>query len=134
AERSKTATPEKVFHAMEMAAKMYGSIGPVLEDAHAMICPVMITHELRADQALWDTMTVHGRVVDSDYEFSLLPQFNMLNRLPALAVPTGIAASGLPMGVQIVGRSYDDPRVFRVAAALEKTTPFYDCAARRPNL
>ncbi|MGB3178124.1 MAG: amidase [Albidovulum sp.] len=134
AERSKTATPEKVFQAMEMAAKMYGSIGPVLEDAHAMICPVMITHELRADQALWDTMTVHGRVVDSDYEFSLLPQFNMLNRLPALAVPTGIADSGLPMGVQIIGRSYDDPRVFRVAAALEQATPFYDCAARRPNL
>jgi aspartyl-tRNA(Asn)/glutamyl-tRNA(Gln) amidotransferase subunit A len=77
---------------------------------------------------------VHGRVVDSDYEFNLLPQFNMLNRLPALAVPSGIAGSGLPMGVQIVGRSYDDPRVFRVAAALEQTTPFYDCAAHRPQL
>ena len=134
AERSKTATQKKVFRCMEISAKMYKSIGPVLEDAHALICPVFITHEVRADQALWDTMAVHGRVIDSDYEFSLLPQFNMLNQLPALAVPSGMSDSGLPMGVQIVGRAYDDPRVFRVAAALEQATPFYDCAARRPQL
>lgn len=134
AERSKTATAEKVYRAQELAGGMYASLAPVLDDAHALICPVFITHEVRADQALWDTMTVGGREIDTDYEFHLLPQFNMLNRLPALAVPTGIADSGLPMGVQIVGRSYDDPRVFRVAAALEQVTPFFDCAARRPNL
>lgn len=133
AERSKTATPERVYRAQELAAEMYASMAPVLDDAHALICPVFITHEVRADQALWDTMTVAGREIDTDYEFHLLPQFNMLNRLPVLAVPSGIAASGLPMGVQIVGRSYDDPRVFRVAAALEEVTPFFDCAARRPR-
>lgn len=134
AERSKTATPEKVLAAYEMAAYMYGTIGPVLEDAHALICPVFITHEVRADQKLWDKMTIEGREVDSDYEFSLLPQFNMLGRLPTLAAPAGIAKTGLPMGVQIVARSYDDPRVFRVAAALEQAQPLYDCAERRPSL
>ncbi len=133
AERSKSASAEKVYRAQELATEMYASIAPLLDDAHALICPVFITHEVRADQALWDTMIVGGREIDTDYEFHLLPQFNMLNRLPVLAVPSGIADSGLPMGVQIVGRSYDDPRVFRVAAALEQVTPFYDCAARRPQ-
>ena len=134
AERSKTATAEKVYKSQEIAANMYSTIGPVLEHALALICPAFITHEVRADQAIWETMVVGGREIDTDYEFHLLPQFNMLNRLPALAVPSGIAASGLPMGVQIIGRSYDDPRVFRVAAALEQATPFFDCAAHRPNL
>ncbi|WP_299850359.1 amidase [uncultured Roseovarius sp.] len=134
AERSKTATVEKVYRSQELAAEMYSSIAPVLERAHAMICPAFITHEVRAEQPLWETMIVSGREIDTDYEFHLLPQFNMLNRLPVLAVPTGIADSGLPMGVQVVGRSFDDPRVFRVAAALEQVTPFFDCAAHRPNL
>ena len=79
-------------------------------------------------------MVVDGREIDTDYEFHLLPQFNMLGRLPALAVPAGIAPSGLPMGVQIVARSYDDPRVFRIAAALEQAAPLFDCAERRPPL
>lgn len=134
AERSKTATPEKVLAAYEMAAFMHSTIGPVLEDAHALICPVFTTHEVRADQKLWDRMTVEGRSMDSDYEFHLLPQFNMLGRLPALAVPAGLAPSGLPMGVQIVARSYDDPRVFRVAAALEHAMPLFDRPERRPTL
>jgi Asp-tRNA(Asn)/Glu-tRNA(Gln) amidotransferase A subunit family amidase len=134
AERSKHVTPEQIYAAQEMACTMYDSIGPILEDAHALICPAFITHEVRADQKLWDTMTVEGRVIDSDYEFHLLPQFNMLGRLPTLAVPAGIAPSGLPMAVQIVARSYDDPRVFRVAAALEQAAPLFDCTARRPLL
>ncbi len=134
AERSKTSTAEKVMASYEMAAQMYDTIGPVLEDAHALICPVFITHEIRADQKLWDTQVIEGREIDSDYEFHLLPQFNMLGRLPTLAVPSGIAASGLPMGVQIVARSYDDPRVFRVAAALEQSLPLFGCAKRRPTL
>ncbi|MGB7244653.1 MAG: amidase [Sulfitobacter sp.] len=134
AERSKTATAEKVYRAQELAGEMYAGLAPVLEEAFALICPAFITHEVRADQALWDTMIVGGREIDTDCEFHLLSQFNMLNRLPVLAVPTGIAKSGLPMGVQIIARSYDDPRVFRVAAALEQVAPLFDTVARRPNL
>jgi aspartyl-tRNA(Asn)/glutamyl-tRNA(Gln) amidotransferase subunit A len=36
-----------------------------------------------------------------------------------LALPSGLAADGVPTGVQVVGRTYDDPMVFRVGAALE---------------
>lgn len=133
AERARTSTARQVHAAQQMAASMYETIGPVLEEAHALICPVFMTHEVLADQKIWDTMTIEGRTVDTDYEFHLLPQFNMLGRLPALAVPSGLAPSGLPMGVQIVARSYDDARVFRVAAALEKALPLFDCAERRPS-
>src|SRR5579872_4512585 len=39
---------------------------------------------------------------------------------PAISVPTGLGASGLPLGVQIVGRPVDEPMVFRIGRAVEK--------------
>jgi Asp-tRNA(Asn)/Glu-tRNA(Gln) amidotransferase A subunit family amidase len=45
-----------------------------------------------------------------------------------------MAPNGLPVGIQVVARSYDDKRVFQLAAALEKAQPWLDCADRRPNL
>jgi aspartyl-tRNA(Asn)/glutamyl-tRNA(Gln) amidotransferase subunit A len=39
---------------------------------------------------------------------------------PAMSVPTGLGASGLPIGVQIVGRAFDEPMVFRIGRAVEK--------------
>jgi amidase len=46
--------------------------------------------------------------------------FNILSQLPVMSVPSGIAANGVPTGVQLVARSYDDLRVFQAASALEK--------------
>lgn len=39
---------------------------------------------------------------------------------PAISVPCG-EAHGLPVGLQIVGRPFEDALLLRVAAAIEKT-------------
>ena len=39
---------------------------------------------------------------------------------PAMSVPTGLGANGLPIGVQIVGRNFDEATVFRIGRAVEK--------------
>jgi Asp-tRNA(Asn)/Glu-tRNA(Gln) amidotransferase A subunit family amidase len=41
-----------------------------------------------------------------------------------MAVPTGFAASGIPTGMQIVGRTFDDVTVFRAAFAYEMARPW----------
>ncbi|GAA3028082.1 amidase [Actinokineospora globicatena] len=38
---------------------------------------------------------------------------------PALSVPSGFSASGMPMGIQLVGRPFDERTVLRVGAAFE---------------
>jgi aspartyl-tRNA(Asn)/glutamyl-tRNA(Gln) amidotransferase subunit A len=38
---------------------------------------------------------------------------------PAMSVPVGIASDGLPVGVQIAGRPFDEAMVFRVCRAIE---------------
>ena len=43
-----------------------------------------------------------------------------LTQQPAASVPCGFTESGLPIGLQIVGRHGDDARVLQAAHALEK--------------
>jgi aspartyl-tRNA(Asn)/glutamyl-tRNA(Gln) amidotransferase subunit A len=49
---------------------------------------------------------------------------------PAISVPAGWTASGLPVGLQIVGRRLEDALVLRAAATFETLRPW---AARRPT-
>jgi aspartyl-tRNA(Asn)/glutamyl-tRNA(Gln) amidotransferase subunit A len=39
--------------------------------------------------------------------------------LPAISVPVTIASNDLPMGIQVIGRPFGDPDVFRVAKEIE---------------
>ncbi len=41
---------------------------------------------------------------------------------PALAMPMGLSKSGLPLGLQIVGRAFDEPTVLRIGQAYEAAT------------
>ena len=50
---------------------------------------------------------------------------------PAASVPAGFTASGLPVGLQIVGRRFADLTVLQAAAAFESARPW---AAKRPPL
>jgi aspartyl-tRNA(Asn)/glutamyl-tRNA(Gln) amidotransferase subunit A len=49
--------------------------------------------------------------------------FNYLG-LPALSVPAGFTANGLPCGLQLVGRPFDEQTLLRAARAYERETGF----------
>lgn len=50
---------------------------------------------------------------------------------PALSLPCGFTAAGLPIGLQLVGRWFDEATLFRIAHAYEQATPWH---TRRPDL
>ncbi|MCC7371331.1 MAG: amidase [Chloroflexi bacterium] len=54
--------------------------------------------------------------------------FNLTGE-PAITVPAGLSADGLPIGMQIVGPRFSEGRVLRAAAAFEAAQPWAD---RRP--
>ena len=56
--------------------------------------------------------------------------FNMTGQ-PAATVPCGFTKAGLPIGLQIIGRRFDDVTVLRAAAAFEAARPW---AQRRPAI
>ena len=44
--------------------------------------------------------------------------------VPAMSVPAGLDANGLPLGLQILGRPFDEETVFAVAGAIERAAGF----------
>ena len=44
--------------------------------------------------------------------------------LPAVSVPAGLSADGLPLGLQIIGRAFDEATVLRIAGVLETAADF----------
>jgi aspartyl-tRNA(Asn)/glutamyl-tRNA(Gln) amidotransferase subunit A len=56
--------------------------------------------------------------------------FNLTGQ-PAASVPCGWTREGLPVGLQIVGRRFDDVTVLRAAAAFEEASPW---AQKRPPI
>lgn len=54
-----------------------------------------------------------------------------LTHLPAASVPAGFSQSGLPVGLQIVGRRFAELRVLQAAAAFEQAQPW---TGKRPAI
>ena len=44
--------------------------------------------------------------------------------LPGISVPAGLSEEGLPLGLQVVGRAFDEETVLRVAHVLERAAAF----------
>jgi aspartyl-tRNA(Asn)/glutamyl-tRNA(Gln) amidotransferase subunit A len=46
--------------------------------------------------------------------------------LPSLSIPAGFTDRGLPVGMQLVGRSFDEAMLLRIGAAFQRATDFHD--------
>ena len=65
-----------------------------------------------------ERVDVNGKSVSVFRAFSYSQTFNVLG-LPSVAVPAGRAANGLPIGVQVVGRPFEERTVLSAAAIIE---------------
>lgn len=123
AEISKTVTQEEYLDAIQTNARAYRPLGQVLEEYDALICPTNACTHWPAEG--YDTC--YDRLFT---DFMAWP-FNMMSRCPVLSVPSGFANNGVPTGVQIVGRTFEDDRVLQIGANLENVLQWPDW---RPKL
>jgi aspartyl-tRNA(Asn)/glutamyl-tRNA(Gln) amidotransferase subunit A len=45
--------------------------------------------------------------------------------LPSLSIPSGFTRGGLPVGMQLIGRSFDEAMLLRIGAAFQRATDFH---------
>jgi aspartyl-tRNA(Asn)/glutamyl-tRNA(Gln) amidotransferase subunit A len=63
-------------------------------------------------------------VDDQRISASFTPPWNVAG-LPAFSIPCGFSASGLPIGMQVVGQAFAEPMVFKVADAYQQLTDWH---------
>ncbi len=115
-----------VLDGMLIETEMWKPIGDLFERYDVLLAPTMATRGLVAgDGYVGKGLEVGGVMLDSYADTLMTPVFNMFSRCPVLNVPSGFADNGVPTGLQIVGRTYDDVTTFRVGAALERVRPFW---------
>lgn len=101
----------------------------LFEDFDALLCPTMALPPQPAEgsDADYDWVDRDGRYHGID----MTSVFNNVAQCPALSVPAGFTAAGLPVGLQIVTPRFADLAALEIGAALECEKPWAD---RRPRL
>ncbi len=135
-EKGRTSKATDFVWSLEVAAEMYRSFGPIMEKHDVFICPTTALPAVPADfDQSRDKVRINGRPVDPMLGWVMTAPFNTLSRCPVITVPSGRAKTGVPTGIQIVGRTYRDADVFRAAMAYEAATgPWFADGGGRPNL
>ena len=84
-----------------------------------LLCPAAAVPAFRHGERNWQ---IEGKNVHYLDAWSYTEWFNVLGN-PGAVVPVGQSREGLPIGVQIVGRPWEEEQVLSVAAALERECP-----------
>jgi len=122
------------YAGLGLEAAIYEPLGELLEEYDALICPTFAVPALPAEYDPGDRLEVNGRPVERWLDVLMTLPFNIASRCPVLNVPSGLSRDGVPTGLAVVGRTYDDVTAFRVAAAHEARLPWLTWAAPRPAL
>jgi aspartyl-tRNA(Asn)/glutamyl-tRNA(Gln) amidotransferase subunit A len=106
--------------AMFDRTSLFRRIQALLQRADILAMPTISRTALPIEQGLFDTIEIDGRILN-DVRPNWFPwtmPFNMTGH-PAVSLPCGFAADGLPIGIQLVGQFRGDVELLRVSALFE---------------
>ena len=87
-----------------------------MNEVPLLVAPVGATPALKHDTL---KVTIGGTTLSAFRAFSYSQAFNVFD-LPSVSLPAGVSAEGLPIGVQIVGRPFEEDAVLVAAAIVEE--------------
>jgi aspartyl-tRNA(Asn)/glutamyl-tRNA(Gln) amidotransferase subunit A len=99
--------PDAYVQAQQLRAALRARLDSVLEHVHLVSTP---------------TMPAGAPLLGTPATTTFTAQFNLLG-WPAVSVPVGQTHDGLPLGLQLAGRPWDDSTVLGTAAILERHGP-----------
>lgn len=117
-----------VFAACTERTALYQHLRTLLERYDALALPVAQVWPFPVEQH-WPTH-VAGRAMDTYHRWMEVVIYATLAGLPAMSVPAGFGANGLPMGLQLIGRPQADLALLRLARRYERLAA--DLLAVRP--
>lgn len=125
--------PRSFLTGLEGEQAMWEPIGKLFRRYRAIVCPTWAVTGIPAGDSFLGTLFEGGGPNDRQFTCYMTTPFNVLSPCPVLAVPSGVASNGVPTGVQIVARTYDDRTAYRIGAALERVRPWEGVAREVPS-
>jgi aspartyl-tRNA(Asn)/glutamyl-tRNA(Gln) amidotransferase subunit A len=128
-EAGETVLATQYIKALRVRTLVQQAFRRAFEGLDALVCPTLPAAAAEVGQK---TFTFPGgtrtAVIDAWVRHSAPGN---VTGLPALSVPCGFTSAGLPIGLQVIGRPFDEAGVLRVGQAYESAT---DWGTRRPPL
>ncbi len=122
------------YHGLAAESQVHMALAQVFVEHDVLVCPTAGGYGFLAGQEYADGIDVAGTHLDLYLLACQTPIFNIASRHPVLAVPSGIGPNGVPTGVQVVARPYDDVTAFHAGAAAERELGLWNDPAWRPAL
>ena len=126
-EKGLTLTGRDVSSAEARRTELFHRVRLLMEKHEFLVAPVSQVLPFPVD---WDWIReINGSKMETYIDWMASCYRISLTGLPAISVPCGFTPSGLPVGLQIIGRHHRDLDVLQIAFAFERATEF---GKRRP--
>jgi len=109
-------TLERLIETLLERDRVRGQLLAEMERFPVLLCPVCAVPAFRHGERSW---RVDGQTVNYLDAMSYTQWWNIMGN-PAAVVPVGRSPEGLPIGVQVVGRPWEEELVLRVAGEVER--------------
>ena len=131
-ERGMRHSAGRLYRCNLVRGEMYKKLAPILDQYNILICPTLAVPAVKADHKNDDPdFTINGKKISAYIQWAMTYPFNLMSQCPVASIPSGFASSGVPTGLQIVAKTFDDLSVFRAAAAFEAAKQW---RTQRPQL
>ena len=111
------------LRAQKVRRLILGDFETAFEQVDAILTPTSPTPAFKRGERSDDPLAMY---LSDIYTISV-----NLAGLPAISVPSGFTESGLPIGLQVIGKAFGESEMFAIANAFEKA---HDYARQTPNL
>ena len=117
-------TPQEIGRGEKLRTVLWHRVRTFMETRDLLILPTVAVPPFPVEQPY--LTEINGKALDNYTQWFFLTYGITVTGLPAISIPCGFTKSGLPVGLQIVGRRRQEAAVLRAAAAFEAAAPWSD--------
>jgi amidase len=117
-------TPRDIAKGQTLRTQLWQRVRVFMAMRDLLILPTVAVPPFPVEQPY--PTEINGKPLDNYTQWFFLTYGITVTGLPVISVPCGFTRSGLPVGLQIVGRRRQEAMVLRAAAAFEAAAPWAD--------
>ena len=113
-----TFTGEDIRNATLAQGRLFETAAKFLQDFDVLICPAAIVPPIPVKERYLGYQK--GLPEHQYYEWLAIAYGVTITTLPALTIPAGLTADGLPIGIQLIGKAHGEHQLFKTARYIEQ--------------